>query len=274
VNDPLDLAARLIRAARHITLLSGSGLSAASGLATFRGSSDSLWHRHSAPDDAFAAPERWLSAEHFAAHPERLWAWHLALLAEYRQAAPNAGHLAVTDLQRFQNARGGALHVHTQNIDSLHEQAGTQDVTHLHGRLDRWRSLGSREQGDTGSEVPVDLHGYGTRPDITWFAEALPLGVMERVRSDLNRSGLLIVVGSSLAVSPVNHLPYHAEVQDIPVLYLGPERPAITFSHLHLKGNAETLLPTLVHLLGQPQTGPDADPPGDGPRTGPATPAP
>ncbi len=245
-TETLTTARALVERSKTIIVLSGSGLSAASGLATFRGDENSLWHRQGEPGDAYATPERWLSTEHFRAHPRRLWDWHLALLAEYRRARPNPGHLALADLQRQREAQGGSVRVYTQNIDTLHEQAGTSGVQHLHGRLDRWRSLKGEERGYTADTVPLDSRGNDTRPDVVFFGDQLPGGMLEAAVEHVVGSDLMIVVGSSLAVGPVNTLPLYAARADVPVLYVGPERPVITFTQLHLRGNAETLLPQVI----------------------------
>ena len=152
----------------------------------------------------------------------------------------------ITALQSQAEDRGGWLRVHTQNIDTLHEQAGTRDVSHLHGRLDRWRSVAGGETGETGDRIPLDSTGQMARPDVVFFGDPLPPGAFEAAYDDACRCDLLIVVGSSLAVSPVNALPLHAVRANVPVLYIGPERPQLTFPHLHLQGRAEEVLPALV----------------------------
>jgi NAD-dependent deacetylase len=198
--------AGLIRDRQPCVVLTGAGISTESGIPDFR-SPTGIW--------ADVDPFEVASIRAFQRDPERVWRFYAQRIHSLGEAEPNAGHYAIAELER----RGLVRAVVTQNIDTLHTRAGSEDVVEVHGSIRSAQCLGClwTELADAVlaqlEERPVPLcpHcGRALKPGVTLFGELLPPGAMERA-SDLARSaGLLLVVGSSLEVWPVAGLPLEA----------------------------------------------------------------
>jgi NAD-dependent deacetylase len=188
-----ELIARL-RAARAVFVLTGSGISAESGLPTFRGVGG-LWRTHRVEELA--------SPEGFARDPVLVWTWYNERIAAHRRARPNAGHYALAQLE---------LHLRdftlaTQNVDSLHVRAGSRNALELHGNLREARCdrcAARRPLDATGMPLDEIAHACGgrMRPDIVWFGESLPRAQWERAQDAASRADVILVVGTSAVVYP------------------------------------------------------------------------
>jgi len=182
--------------APHLVVLSGAGISAESGIQTFR-ASDGLWADY--PIEEVATPEGW------ARDPERVLRFYDARRDQIRAARPNAAHRALANLE----ARGFEVSVITQNIDDFHERAGSRRVLHLHGEI-----MVSRSSVDARMRYPLgkrnivigDVCDQGSqlRPDVVWFGEEVP--AFAEACDIVARADLLLVVGTSLAVMPAASL--------------------------------------------------------------------
>ncbi|MGB6521373.1 MAG: NAD-dependent deacylase [Candidatus Cybelea sp.] len=183
-----------LRAASSVFVLSGSGISAESGLPTFRGAGG-LWRTHRVEELA--------SPEGFARDPELVWTWYNERKAAHQSAEPNEGHVALARLER----KLPDFTLATQNVDSLHFRAGSQRVVELHGDLREARCTrcDAREALDGGG-LPLDRirHACGgmMRPNIVWFGEPLPPQAWRRAREAASRAGVILVVGTSAVVYP------------------------------------------------------------------------
>lgn len=254
-------AAEAVRAARRVVVLTGAGMSADSGVPTFRDAQTGLWERFS--------PEQLATEEAFRADPALVWSWYLWRARMVRACAPNPGHRAVADWQRSLAERGGTLQVVTQNVDDLHERGGAEVLAHVHGSLFAYRCAdcgapadydpGTAE--DAGSEA--DLHaqlqvappecahcGRGRlRPGIVWFGEMLPAEAFDAAERAVAEADLVLVVGTSSTVIPAAALPYGALNRGVPVLEANPDTtdltPAATW---HLDGTAAEVLPALARI--------------------------
>ncbi len=219
---------------KKIVVLTGAGISAPSGLATFR-AQNGLWNEHRVED--VATPEGW------ERNPGLVLDFYNQRRAQAAAAEPNAGHRAIAALE----ARYEVV-VITQNVDNLHERAGSTRVLHLHGELTKVRStldpsyivdVGSRAI-HLGDRCPA---GGQLRPHIVWFGEAVPL--IEDAIEEVQEAGKLLVVGTSLAVYPaaglIDYAPYHAErvIADV-------EIPTIARGFEALQGSANEVLPGLA----------------------------
>jgi NAD-dependent deacetylase len=184
---------------KRVVVLSGAGISAESGLQTFRGAGG-LWEGHRVED--VASPEAW------AANPELVLEFYNQRRRAVRTAAPNAAHTALVDLERAYDVR-----IVTQNVDDLHERAGSRHVLHLHGEIMLARSTRDprliRHLGDS------DIHlgdrcelGSQLRPHIVWFGEMVP--AMEEAADLVGAADVLLVVGTSLQVYPAAGLVFEA----------------------------------------------------------------
>ena len=174
---------------RKIVVLTGAGVSADSGIPTFRGEGG-LWRNYRAED--LATPEA------FARNPLLVWEWYEWRRSLVRNAQPNAAHRAIASL-------ADALVV-TQNVDSLHQRAGSRNVIELHGNLFRTRCVREetrRDAIDPFERLPPQCEcGALLRPDVVWFGEMLPEGVFERAGRAIREGDLLLVIGTSGVVFP------------------------------------------------------------------------
>lgn len=183
----------------RITVLTGAGISAESGIATFR-ASDGLWEQHRIEDVA--------TPEGFARDPALVHRFYNARRAAASAAEPNAAHIALADL-----ARAHDLTLVTQNVDDLHERGGSPDVIHMHGSLARALCAACGERWDApdsmSPEDPCPFCGRtATRPDIVWFGE-MPYQ-MERIWEAIERSDLFAAIGTSGNVYPAAGFAQHA----------------------------------------------------------------
>jgi NAD-dependent deacetylase len=234
-----EVAARL-RAARSVFVLTGSGISAESGLPTFRGAGG-LWRTHRV--------EQLASPHGFARDPILVWTWYNERNFAHRRARPNAGHYALATME----VQLRDFTLATQNVDSLHVRAGSRAVLELHGNLREARCdrCGSRRPLDaTGMPLAEIEHACGgrMRPDIVWFGESLPHEQWERARNAASRADVILVVGTSAVVYPAAALAANA-FGNAYVVEINPEATAITGAvNRTLRGTAAAVLPQLAEL--------------------------
>ncbi len=230
----------------RVFVLTGAGISAESGLPTFRGA-DGLWRGHRVEE--VATPQA------FRANPELVWRFYSERRKRHATVIPNAAHRALAELER---TLGERFFLCTQNVDSLHEQAGSVRIMHMHGRLMQTRC--SREGCRTAAfdderaylsraEIPTcPKCGALLRPHICWFGE-VPFG-MDRIFEELRICTVLLTIGSSGVVEPAASFVRMARVNKAKAIYIGPEEPAngMFFDEVVL-GKAGEVLPGLVKEL-------------------------
>jgi len=225
----------------RLFVLTGAGVSAESGLATFRGSGG-LWNGHRVEE--VATPEAW------EADPELVWRFYSMRRRDARDAEPNAAHKALAELEQ---KMGDRFFLCTQNVDDLHERAGSRRVHHMHGTLFASRCVRcDRPFADEGLYENADTLprctdcGSGVRPHIVWFGE-IPLE-MDRIYNELDRATMLVVVGTSGSVYPAAGFVHVAGMRGIRTIYIGPEEPlnADAFDEI-LLGTATSVMPLLLH---------------------------
>jgi len=227
----------------HVFVLTGAGISAESGLPTFRGA-DGIWRGRRVED--VATPQA------FHANPELVWQFYSERRKRHATVFPNSAHRALAELERGLRDR---FFLCTQNVDSLHEQAGSQRVIHMHGRLMQTRC--SRETCRTQpfdderlyltrAEIPTcPKCGALLRPHICWFGE-VPFG-MERIFQELKSCTVLLTIGSSGVVEPAASFVRMARMNRAKAIYIGPEEPANgAFFDEVVLGKAGQVLPGLV----------------------------
>lgn len=224
----------------RLFVLTGAGISAESGLATFRGSGG-LWNGYRVED--VATPEAWY------ANPELVWRFYSMRRRDAKAADPNAAHRALAELEK---TMGDRLYLCTQNVDDLHERAGSHSVHHMHGQLFQSRCERCEEpffdEGlyDAADPLPRCKEcGAPVRPHIVWFGE-IPLD-LDEIYAELQRATALFVVGTSGAVYPAAGFVRIANQLGIRTIYVGPERPdnAHAFDDI-LLGTAVEVLPGLL----------------------------
>ncbi len=226
-------------------------MSAESGVPTFREAATGLWSRFDV--QTLATPEAW------AEDPELVWAWYLWRAALVRSVEPNAGHRALAEWGRHRH-----LQVVTQNVDGLHERAGSPVLTHLHGSLLDYRcaDCGTPAGGipdlpaepvERATPPPCVVCGGSVRPGVVWFSEMLPDGAIDLAMAAVTDTELVVVVGTSGLVHPAATLPDLARGRDVPVVEINPEETALSERVDHVwRSTAATALPMLVaelHLL-------------------------
>jgi NAD-dependent protein deacetylase/lipoamidase len=227
----------------RVFVLTGAGISAESGLPTFRGA-DGLWRGNRVED--VATPEA------FHANPELVWQFYSERRKRHASVMPNSAHRALADMER---ALGDRFFLCTQNVDSLHEQAGSQRIMHMHGRLMQTRCsrAGCRTAPFederlylTRAEIPTcPKCGSLLRPHICWFGE-VPFG-MDRIFEELKICTVLLTIGSSGVVEPAASFVRMARMNRAKAIYIGPEEPANSkFFDEVLAGKAGEVLPGLV----------------------------
>lgn len=238
--QPFAAAADRLRSARRVTVLTGAGVSAASGIPTFRGAGG-LWRQFRAEDLATASA--------FARDPRLVWEWYDWRRAAVARAEPNRAHHVIAGWSR----RFEAFHLVTQNVDGLHERAGTEHVTRLHGSiwtLRCWQECGAPPWAD--ERVPLEplpprcpACGGLARPGVVWFGEAL--AASDLVAADRACScDVFIVAGTSAVVYPAAGFAETARSRGALVAEINPERTALSdLVDLSLRGNAEIVLDAL-----------------------------
>jgi NAD-dependent deacetylase len=237
-----DLIRRL-RAARHIAVLTGAGVSAESGIPTFRDAQIGLWAQYQ-PED-LATPDA------FARNPKLVWDWYAWRGEIVRGAQPNPGHNALAAMQRHVSQ----LTLITQNIDGFHQLAGSTGVIELHGNLLRTKC--SREavvidQWTAANETPPRCPRCGAylRPDVVWFGERLPPAAVEAAAQAANSCDVFFSIGTSGLVEPAASLARIALQQGAPVVEVNPtETPLTARATFVLPGAAGEVLPALVKVV-------------------------
>lgn len=235
------LRERLARAA-SVCVLTGAGMSAESGIPTFRDALTGLWSHFD--------PAQLASEAGYRADPQLVWDWYAERRAGVRAAQPNAGHLALAD---FARRRPGVLTLVSQNVDDLHQRAGNRETIRLHGDIlqDRWldtcRHACDPAQAAPGRPPRCADCGHLVRPGVVWFGEMLPPAAIDAAEHAARGCELLLVVGTSGAVWPAAGLAARARRAGAFVAILNPAPSEIDAeAHLCLRGTAAALLPRLL----------------------------
>src|SRR5210317_36583 len=236
-----DALVSALRDARHVCVLTGAGVSAESGVPTFREAQDGLWSRYDPQD--LATPEA------FLADPALVWRWYRWRRELVADAQPNPGHHAI--------ARSGELvprlSLVTQNVDNLHQRAGSKDVVEFHGNLfdDRCYADGSRHVGDDSLDVPTcpDCGGH-LRPGVVWFGEAIPEEALNESCAAAVDCDVFLSVGTSSVVYPAAGLANLAKDNGALVVEINPS-PTMSASYfdIAIAEKSGVILPELVESL-------------------------
>jgi NAD-dependent deacetylase len=237
-GGPIEHVRERLGAARSACAVTGSGISAESGLPTFRGAGG-LWKTHRVEELA--------SPEGFDRDPQLVWRWYNERRAAHALAEPNAGHRALARLE----ALIGDFTLVTQNVDSLHFRAGSRAVAELHGSLrEAWcERCGFRVMLEDGRALEPIEHACGGRfrPAVVWFGEALPPEPWERAVAAVARAEVLLVVGTSGLVQPAASLPTRFAARDALIVEVNPEAtPLSDCATIVLRGTAAAILPRLL----------------------------
>lgn len=228
-------------------MLTGAGMSAESGIPTFRDAMSGLWARFD--------PAQFASADGYLQDPQRGWTWYAERRAGVQAAQPNGGHRA---LASFHRRHPGVLTLVTQNVDDLHQRAGVPETIRLHGDIlvDRWlrtcpeRPACGTERAMPGAPPACGRCGNLLRPGVVWFGENLPAAALEAAQSAVRRCAVLLVVGTSGAVWPAAGLAGLARRHGARVVIVNPQPSEIDGeAHQVLRGTAASVLPALLDGL-------------------------
>ncbi|MCQ4258924.1 SIR2 family NAD-dependent protein deacylase [Stutzerimonas stutzeri] len=240
-----------LRKARHVVVFTGAGVSAESGIPTFRDLLTGLWARFDAA--SLATPEA------FETDPALVWGWYEWRRMKVLQAQPNAAHHAIAELAR----KVPRMTLISQNVDDLHERAGSTDVIHLHGSLHAPRCFNCGKSPDVPLGMPDEPEGGRRlqpprcsacggllRPGVVWFGESLPVGALNAAFEAAENCDLLISVGTSGMVYPAAEVPELAWRAGAVVVHINPQPQACRHDREYaLAGLAGEQLPRLVDSL-------------------------
>ena len=228
-----------LRSAGHVVALTGAGISAESGLPTFRDKQTGLWAQYRPEDLATPAA--------FARQPALVWRWYAWRRALIAAAAPNAGHDALVALA----ARVPRFTLVTQNVDGLHQRAGSRDVIELHGNIGRAKcsaqgTLCEAWEASDDDEPPRCACGAFLRPDVVWFGESLPAAALRAAADAAGSCDVLLAIGTSGVVYPAASLAPLARANGALVAVINPEPAAAPPGTLSIAARAAEALPALV----------------------------
>ena len=233
-----------VKRARRVVVLTGAGVSAESGVPTFRDAQTGLW--------ADFKPEELATPQAFRRNPKLVWEWYAWRRVKVHSVEPNAGHHALAELE----ARVPEFTLITQNVDGLHQRAGSKNVIELHGNITRVKCFREgtivREWRDDGEVPPRCPHcGDYLRPDVVWFNESLPEGAFETAETKSREGDLFLSIGTSSVVYPAAMLPEIALNSGATVIEINPEETPLTHLMTHsVRGQAGVVLPELLRACG------------------------
>ncbi|MHB8545444.1 MAG: SIR2 family NAD-dependent protein deacylase [Nitrosotalea sp.] len=235
-----DAISDKLRRAEKIVFVTGAGISQESGIPTFRGK-DGFWRKYD--------PMKLATIDAFYEDPKLVWEWYEERRKNILDANPNPGHVAIAELEKHKQ-----ISVLTQNIDGLHQRAGSSSVYELHGSIITIKctvcDFKDKITSGFSQLPPLCKCGNMLRPDVVWFGEALPQNVWESAMEEASSCDVMVVVGTSLAVSPANLLPVYAKQNGATMVEVNIDQTPMSSSmYLSLRTSAAKALPGLVDIL-------------------------
>lgn len=237
---PEELIKRLNNV-RRVVISTGAGVSAESGVPTFRGDGG-IWEKMN--------PQEMASVDGFMKNPDLVWQWYQHRREIKNNVKPNRGHEAIAELEN----RFDYFTLITQNIDGLHTIAGSRNILELHGNISRNKCLDCQKmyepEVDLNDGLPYCECGGMIRPDVVWFGEMLPQDILDKAFADSEACELFISVGTSAIVQPAASLPLAAARSGAYVLEINLESTSLTSSvDLFLQGKSGEILPRLLENI-------------------------
>ena len=234
-----------LRRAKSVAALTGAGISAESGVPTFRGD-EGLWKKFS--------PEELANFDAFMRNPDMVWEWYNYRRKIIEEVQPNPGHLALSKLEEMIPS----FVVITQNVDNLHQRAGSKNVVELHGNILRNRCLScgriiESETLEFSEGIPrCPYCGGMLRPDVVWFGEMLPEEALQKAYRAAETCDVFMVLGTSAVVYPAASLPEIAFRQGAFIVEINPEvTPVTDFAHVSLRGKTGEILPKIIEAFSK-----------------------
>ena len=243
MNDKISILAEALQKAKRVTALTGAGISVESGIPAFRGS-QGLWAKYD--------PMEYAHIDAFMQNPGKVWKMLLELAELVRSAKPNKAHYALAQLEKFVQFSA----VITQNIDNLHQEAGSSHVIEFHGNGKRIKCLSCGESYHQ-DEVPVHTLpptctcGGILKPDVVFFGEMIPWRASMEAAAEAQACDLIIVIGTSAVVAPASSIPITAKERGAKVMEINPEPTPLTdyVADISIHLSASEALSEVVRLL-------------------------
>lgn len=253
-------ARTILQDAQRIAVLTGAGMSAESGIPTYRDAQTGLWEKYS--------PEQLATPEAMANQPDLVWSWILHQARVMRSVEPHEGHHILGNWQQHLSQAGGSLDIITQNIDDLHERGNAEVLSHLHGTTFTFRCFECDAPSEYQLQEPTQeqlaatpelnqllledppvcnacTHGF-IRPDIVMFGEMLPQNPMDDALSAVRNADVALVIGTSNIVQPAATLPIAASASGAKVIEINPHiTPLSDEADVYIQGTAREILPEL-----------------------------
>lgn len=250
--ETIAQAAALLKTAQKVAVLTGAGVSKESGVPTFRDAMEGLWAKYD--------PQELATPMAFQKNPKLVWDWYQFRRDLVRNAKPNPGHVALAQLAK----RFPTFTLITQNVDDLHEQAGSTSVVHLHGNIAETKCFDNCQgnptivdlttiQVDPENTPPLCPHcGRWLRPNVVWFHEILPQRELSLATTACETADVILVIGTSGLVEPAASLPKIGKMHGAKIIEVNPDYSMLTrIADVKLEGASGVMLPQLVEAMGE-----------------------
>ena len=255
-SDPIREAVRLLAGRRTAVVLTGAGISVESGIPSFRGA-QGMWEKYD--------PMEYATLHAFMQSPRKVWEMLSEMVSVCGGAVPNAAHKGLAVLEGMGIVRA----VITQNVDGLHQAAGSRRVIEYHGNLDElicvycWKRYPTRERWVPG-DVPLCDCRKILKPNVVLFGEPIPWAAQEQAEEEARTAGVLVVVGTSAQVSPACDIPRIAKESGAAVVEINPEETSLSgeVTDIHLRGSASEVLSRMLDELSREGGAFSSPPPG------------
>ncbi len=229
-----------IKDVKKIAFVTGAGISQESGIPTFRGKGG-LWRNHDAMKLA--------TIDAFYENPKLVWEWYNERRENIFSVSPNQGHKAIADLEKYVK-----VVILTQNIDGLHQKAGSSEVLELHGSIVKIKCTVCDFKDEIMtkfSEIPpLCKCGNILRPDVVWFGESLPEEIWKHAIVQASQCDMMVIAGTSLVVSPANTLPIYAKQNNAYLIEINPEKTEMSSEmDLIINDTSANVLPKIVSMF-------------------------
>ena len=235
-----DTVAQKLKGSKKIVFVTGAGISQESGIPTFRGK-DGYWRKYD--------PMKLASIDAFYDDPKLVWEWYEDRRKNILSVKPNEGHFAISQMEEFKD-----VVVLTQNIDGLHQRSGSTNVLELHGSIIRIKctvcDFIDNITENFESLPPKCKCGSMLRPDVVWFGEPLPQNIWQSAIKEASVCDVMVIVGTSLVVSPANTLPVYAKQNGAILIEVNPEKTVMSNDMtLSIQATSVGVLPKMLSVF-------------------------
>ena len=235
-----DIVAQKLKGSRKIVFVTGAGISQESGIPTFRGK-DGHWRKYD--------PMKLASIDAFYDDPKLVWEWYEDRRKNILAAKPNEGHFAISQMEEFKD-----VVILTQNIDGLHQRSGSTNVLELHGSIIRIKctvcDFVDNITENFESLPPKCKCGSMLRPDVVWFGESLPQDIWQSAIKEASVCDVMVIVGTSLVVSPANILPVYAKQNGAILIEVNPEKTVMSNDMaISIRATSVEVLPKMLSIF-------------------------